>query len=306
VLTARKRDLGDAKIYFGPFPSAGKVRETLKILRKVFPYSTCKPNSGRACLDYHLGLCPGVCLGIVSEKNYKKNIRAITLFLKGDKSKLIKDLEKEVAQQSRKLNFEEAAISQRRLEALSYITRPTRLAEEYFEEDLAALRAKELSDLVVILGLGKKPNRIECYDVSDIGGKEAVGSMVVFSAGEADRAEYRRFKIKKVASANDTAMMAEIIDRRLNHEWKLPDLIIVDGGKGQLNAALDVLAQRNLNIPTAALAKRLEEIYLPNRKEPLELPRQSDALKLVQRIRDEAHRFAIAYHRKLRKKAAFD
>lgn len=312
VVAARKRNLKDARAYFGPFPSASKVRTTLKSLRKIFPYSTCRAPSDervgkqkKPCFYYHLGLCPGVCVGEISQKDYRKNIAAITLFLQGKKSKTLAILEKELKKFVLSLEFEKAAKTQKKIDALTYITQ-SNLNLEIIDGDIESRREKELEELASSLGLDKKPQRIECFDISDIGGKQATGSMVVFSGGRADRDEYRRFRIKKVQGINDVAMIAEVLERRFANQWALPDLIIIDGGRGQLNAALGVIKKQEFKIPALALAKRLEEIYLPGSKSPLRLTAQSAALKLVQRIRDEAHRFAIAYHRKLRDKAAFD
>jgi excinuclease ABC subunit C len=169
-----------------------------------------------------------------------------------------------------------------------------------------------LKELQEALDLPETPNRIECYDISNIQGTNAVGSMVVFERGKPRNAEYRRFKIKTIEGANDFAMMAEMLRRRFKRAdaqdesfAALPDLIIVDGGKGQLHAAQEALAEVGRgDIPLVSLAKRLEEIFVPGRKESVLLPRTSQALYLVQRIRDEAHRFAITYHRNVRQKAS--
>ncbi|HEX6510356.1 MAG TPA: excinuclease ABC subunit UvrC [Chloroflexota bacterium] len=171
-----------------------------------------------------------------------------------------------------------------------------------------------LLELQEALGLPNLPNRIECYDISNIQGTSAVGSMVVFEHGKAKNNEYRRFKIKTVEGSNDFAMMAEMLRRRfkrIDAETQdesfasIPDLIIVDGGKGQLHAAVDVLHEvGRMDLPIVSLAKRLEEIFIPSRTESVLLPRTSQALYLVQRIRDEAHRFAITYHRNVRSKGA--
>jgi excinuclease ABC subunit C len=171
-----------------------------------------------------------------------------------------------------------------------------------------------LKELQEALGLSGPPNRIECYDISNIQGTSAVSSMVVFERGKAKNAEYRRFKIRTVEGANDFAMMAETLRRRFkrvetdsNDEsfGKLPDLIIIDGGKGQLHAALDVLEELGRHdLTVVSLAKRLEEIHVPGRRDSVLLPRTSQALYLVQRIRDEAHRFALSYHRNVRQRAA--
>jgi len=300
VITARKRDLENSLYYFGPFPSSAKVRSTLKLLRRVFPYSTCKPGQKRPCLFFHLGLCSGVCAGKISEKDYKKNIRNLRLFLEGKKFEVLGNLERQMKILSKRQSYEEAAETKKKMESISYITRPVRLVEEYIEEDLASLRRKEIEELTRVLGFSKSPTRIECYDISNFLGSYSVGSMVVFVNGESDRSEYRRFKIKRVKGINDPAMMAEVLSRRFQNSWQTPDLLIVDGGKTQLNASLAVLKGLGLNIPLVSLAKRLEEIHVPGRETTIRLERKSDALKLVQRIRDEAHRFAVTYHRKLR------
>jgi excinuclease ABC subunit C len=169
-----------------------------------------------------------------------------------------------------------------------------------------------LSELQEALGLARVPSRIECYDISNIQGTSAVGSMVVFERGRPKNGEYRRFKIKTVEGSNDFAMMAEMIQRRFKRAasdsedesfGKQPDLIIVDGGKGQLHAAQKALqAVGRDDLPLVSLAKRLEEIFVPGRTDSILLPRTSQALYLVQRIRDEAHRFAITYHRNVRQR----
>ncbi|MDP2720933.1 MAG: excinuclease ABC subunit UvrC [bacterium] len=301
VLVSRKKDLKNAKLFFGPFPSATKVRTTLKILRKIFQFTSCNPNRKRACLYYHLGLCPGVCIGLISQKEYRKNIRGVIYMLGGKQGKLLDVLEKEVRRFARNLEFEKAQMGQQKIEALHYVTQPIRILE-HPEVDREELRQREITELARILDLPQRPARIECYDISNFSGKQATGSLVVFTNGFADRSQYRRFKIKFVEGPNDTAMISEILERRFKNDWGHPDLVLIDGGKGQLNAALKVVASFNLSLPVISLAKRLEEIYWADKTEPLRLPRESSALKLLQRIRDEAHRFAITYHRKLRSK----
>jgi excinuclease ABC subunit C len=212
-----------------------------------------------------------------------------------------------------------------------------KLAAENAAETLASLRAQwmvdegrsveALTQLQQHLGLGEAPTRIECYDISNIQGTAATGSMVVFVKGVPRKSDYRRFRIRTVEGADDYAMMQEVLRRRFKRAnqqvsksanrqigeekakgddvWAiLPDLIIVDGGKGQLNAALEILEEAGLKseVPAIGLAKKQEEVFLPDRSEPLVLPRDSQGLYLLQRIRDEAHRFAVGYHRKLRTK----
>jgi len=207
------------------------------------------------------------------------------------------------------------------------------LARRNAGETLAREQARWLADqgktlaaleqLAAALGLPEPPLRIECYDISTFQGRESVGSMVVFEDGKPRTGEYRRFKIRTVEGPNDFASHQEVLRRRFRRardgeegteeerRWRLPDLVIIDGGRGQVSAALEVLQELGLtDLPLAGIAKEREELFLPNRAEPITLPHTSQALYLVQRIRDEAHRFAITYHRSLRAKAttrsAFD
>ena len=301
VLPARRKRIVDAKEYFGPFPSATTVRRTLKVIRRIFPFSTCKPSS-RVCLHYHLGLCPGVCVGKINARDYKKSIKNLRLFLRGERQKVIYDLERDMKIASKKLKFEEAQEIRKRLDGINYIIQPRGDVIKYMEDpEYIRLQHKEdLEELKSALNLKKIPGRIEGYDISNIHGDYATGSMVVITEGEIDKSEYRKFKIKRVTGISDTAMMKEVISRRFKNSWRLPDLIVVDGGKGQLSSCLAAQKESKLNIPCIGLAKRLEQIYIPGNEKPLRLPRDSKALHLVQRLRDEAHRFAISYHRNLR------
>ncbi|MDP2671472.1 MAG: excinuclease ABC subunit UvrC [bacterium] len=305
VLLARKKGLVDAQEYFGPYPSARSLRVVLRSLRKVFPFRTsCKPGQGRACFFYHLGLCPGVCTNQISEKDYKKNISKLKLFFEGNKNKLVRELKKEMQTYSSKLEYEKAEETRRKIEAVNFVTRPRRRIDEYLEaSSIKEIRQKELQELAQTLGMKTYLRRIECYDISNFQGSFPVGSMVVLTDGEVDRGQYRRFKIKGFSSPNDPGMMGEVIRRRLKNEWAKPDLIIVDGGKTQLGAAKTEIENAGLAIPVIGLAKRNEEIHLFETT-PLRLPKDSGALYLITRIRDEAHRFAISFYRKLSTKAA--
>jgi len=167
-----------------------------------------------------------------------------------------------------------------------------------FEKERAKVD-RRLKELAKVLKLKKIPERIEGYDISNILGKQATGAMVVSTQGRVNKKEYRLFRIKTVKQANDPAMMAEVVKRRFGNNWPKPDLILIDGGLTQLNAAFRALPEK---LPIIGLAKKQEEIYFPNQAIPLKLPKFSLALQLLQAIRDEAHRFAVSYHRKLRKK----
>ena len=168
--------------------------------------------------------------------------------------------------------------------------------------DLALSRLK---DLTITLELKKTPGRIECYDISNLGGHLATGSMVVFTNGQSDKSQYRRFRIKFSYVPDDYEMIKEILTRRFNHDWPLPDLVIIDGGRGQLNTGLFVIRNLKLTTPIIAVAKRLEHLYLPKRLLPISLPKESLARQLVTQIRDEAHRFALSYHKLIRSRSLF-
>jgi excinuclease ABC subunit C len=314
VVTARKEDDKNS-IYFGPFPSSSSVRLILRSIRHVFPYHSVLNHPKRICLYNHMGLCP--CLPVKNSKalreEYYKNIKQIIRIFSGDIKEILTEFEKERDKLSRNELFEKAALLQRKIEALKYVSQPFHKPLEYdFNPNLRIdIRKAELNELQSVLTISKlrikSLSKIECYDISNISGTNATGSMVVFIDGEKESSMYRRFKIKMENKPDDFAMMAEILQRRIRHiEWKYPDLIIVDGGKGQVSAAVKVLQDNNINIPLIGLAKREEIIVIPRITNFIEvsLPKDSPALHLIMRIRDEAHRFAVTYHRHLRSKAA--
>ena len=306
VLVARKTT--DKKsIYFGPYPASTALRLVLKTVRKIFPYQSVTNHPKRPCLYYHLGLCP--CAEVFDDKEYRTNINHLINFLNGKTKKVIKDLRVERDRLSSLEEFEKASNIQKKIDAIAYITNPAYKQFDYetnpnLTQDVLSSQLSSLRYLLSQNGIyAKKLERIECYDISNTSGTNATGSMVVFINGEKDSSLYRRFKIKTLPNIpNDFAMMQEVITRRLNHnEWEFPDILIVDGGKGQVSSALKALIKKNLKIPVIGLAKREETIITSNFKE-VNLSKDSEALYLLQRIRDEAHRFAIAYHRKLRSK----
>lgn len=302
VLTTRKIEKGGA--YFGPFTDARAVKETLRILRRLFPYrTTCVPNSGRLCLAAHLGICPGVCAGKISREDYNKNIRHIKDFFTGKKKKIIRDLKTELKQ----LNQHSDILETVRMSAKERLEYQIANLEKVLKmQKVLAFSDKiegDIAELTKALNLKNPPHRIEGYDVSNILGTLATASMVVFADGAADKSEYKKFKIKTVRGANDFASIQEVLRRRFAHDdWISPDLVIIDGGRPQLSAALEVWREFNLKIPLVSLAKRHEEIFTPKSPNPIVLPRDSGALHLLQRVRDEAHRFAVSYHKLLRRK----
>ncbi len=283
-------------VYYGPYVSAGLVREALTIIRRIFHFRTCDPFPKEACLDYHIGLCDAPCIGNITKKDYARNIRKARLVLEGEKDILYKNLKKEMEDMSRDHEFEQAAKVRDQIRAIGALYSGTRDIN-YF---------KEAEQLQRALNLPRLPERVETFDISNIMGNQAVGSMVSFFNGKPDKSNYRRFRIREVEGIDDFQMLAEVIRRRysrLKREGLIfPDLIIVDGGKGQLSAAVEALALLEVQIPIIAIAKREEEVFLPRKRDSVRLAQDSLALQLVQRMRDEAHRFAIVYHRQLRAK----
>lgn len=271
---------------FGPFTSASNIREGLRIVRRIFPFSTHSAETlgkfKRPCFDYELGLCPGTCVGIIDRQDYLRNIKNIVFLFQGRKRMILKNLEKEMKIASRKMEFEKAEKTRRQIFALRHI------------QDIALIAGENLQ---FSNSSFQKQWRIEGYDISNISGTAAVGSMVVFLNNRPDRNQYRKFKIGTVFGSNDTAMLQEVLSRRLRHrEWPLPDLFLIDGGKPQVNAVRQVLDDSGLVLPVVGIAKgakRKKNEFIGAIPEGIEE-------KILIRVRNEAHRFAISYHKKLR------
>jgi len=306
VITARL-PVDKKSVYFGPFPSSATVRNVLRLIRRIFPYQSTLNHPNRLCLYNHLGLCP--CLNAKesedNRKMYKNTIHHIVNFLEGDSGKVLRELKKERDFFAKKELFENASKIQKQINQILYITQASHNVFEYetnpnFKSDQRTEEMRELKKVLSVNGIEiNLPRRVECFDNSNIQGTNPTSSMVVLTNGEVDKSQYRKFKIKKVKGANDFATMQEVLSRRLKHkEWPMPDLFIVDGGKGQVSAARGILEP---NIPLIGIAKR-EEIIITSDLREIKLSKSSPALRLVMRIRDEAHRFAISYHRKLRNK----
>lgn len=328
------RKLDKSGKYFGPFVSAEAARETLKTIRKIWPYCAEKKYQKKPCFYYQINLCTGICNRLIDKKTYLAEIiKPIILFFEGKKKKVITNYKLQITNLKKKLkkiktnNFESKEI-ETELNKLNFkLLNINKVLEHANILGVGEKYANDIIELAKILGLTKIPNRIEGYDIANIFGREAVGSMVVFSGGEADKSAYRKFKIKiGEGQANDVKMLKEILERRFCHsnppdplcqggkqDWPLPDLIIVDGGKAQLNAALSILKKHKKDIALVAISKgeglrssmAPDKLFFPGEKKPLELPLASPALHLIKRVRDEAHRFAIAYHRKIRGKKFF-
>jgi excinuclease ABC subunit C len=292
-----RRKIDDGALYYGPYANAKLLREAVIILRQIFSLRSCGKLPKSVCLNYHIKQCLAPCAAKVSEPEYGEIVSELKLFLDGRRTELLKVLSEKMAVAARREDFEKAAELRRRLEALSTIR----------EDSVSYKPLGEINELRKTLGIKEPLDVIEAFDVSNIMGKDAVGSMVYFYKGKPKKSEYRRFKIATVSGIDDYAMMREIVKRRysrLSEESKrLPDLILIDGGKGHLAAALDELGRLGLDvIPAIGIAKEFEHIYTKEKKEPIILPKESKVLHLLKRIRNEAHRFAISYHRKLRAK----
>lgn len=291
VLLVRGKDKKPGLKYYGPYTSSKSIREALRIIRKIFPFSIHPPEKigkfKRPCFEYEIGLCPGTCIDIntnvimdvITKKEYKKNIRNVKLFFEGKKRQIIKNLKKEMNQAAKKQEFERAEKLKRQIFKLQHIY------------DIALINQPELK-------VKKNKLRIEGYDVSNISGTSAVGVMVVFSGGKPNKKEYRKFKIRTIKKADDVGMLKEVLRRRLKHdEWKLSDLILIDGGKGQINGAKEVLKEFGFKIPVVGIAKGKDR----KKNEFIGFTSKHIDDKLLIGVRDEAHRFAINYHKKLRK-----
>ncbi len=305
-----RRKQADGACYFGPYTDATLMHQAVQFLRRVFPLRTCRTFPKTPCLEYHLGQCLAPCAQYINATQYQRIVDDLTAFLEGKRDHLLRDLARRMEQASRDRRFEEAARLRDQIQALTSII----TAKE------KSLAASPLEQLQAALKLPHLPRRIEACDISNIFGDHAVGSMVVFQDGKPHKAHYRRFRIEtvqgisaterggpaKLRGGDDYRMMREVLRRRysgtLSAELPPPDLILIDGGKGQLSAACEELSALQRRIPAMGLAKRFEQIFVPGVSEPIVLLPTSPVLHLVQHIRDEAHRFAITYHRRLRQR----
>lgn len=297
---------------FGPYPSGLAVKRVFTYLRKLYPFCNCCKEGSKESLYYHLGLCPGPYQGHISEKDYRKNINEIIKFLKGRKKGQISELEHKMHSYSKDKNYENAAILRDKINDLKYLGEKIEFTYFDTEEDYKTKRRntlkKNFNELRTELGL-KQLNRIECYDISNIQGKEAYGSMVVAQDGEINRGEYRIFKIKSIDTPNDPAMLSEVLQRRFaNKEFDiLPDIVLIDGGKSQLGVVKNIIPE-NIFILGISKGKRhrrhggrlIDEFWGMYEEDVKQLDIQNNSILID--LRDEAHRFAITHHRKARSK----
>jgi len=303
---------------YGPFQSGYALRSLLRQLRSIVPYCTQKERRGKACFYTHLGLCdpcPGEIValsGTEKEKavaRYRQHMLRLKALFEGKTRWLVRVYEKEMRTHADSLQFEKAAVIQSRLRVLNSLSAYRYDPQVFVDQGAVDIYEEELDDFLshfrVYYPLLTHLTRIECFDISNLYGENAVGSMTVLVGGKPEKKEYRKFRIKTVRGISDVAMMREVLTRRLKHtEWAYPDVLLVDGGKPQVEAARGVLEEFNMTIPLAGLAKREEELIIPTGSgfKVLRLPLSGKGIKVVMRIRDEAHRFAITYHRLLRAK----
>ena len=319
-----KREIKEeSALYFGPFVDTNATRVVIKLLRQIFKIRGCRKTDlkkAKTCLDYQIGLCSAPCANMITKTEYRKRIKEINLFLEGKQKKLLNNLCQEMKKASTNLNYEKAAKIRDRIKAIEAILAGQEInlyrknsknnyllkKIEEVEKDEIKKGRKAVIDLKDKLNLKKIPERIEAFDISNIQGTLSVGSLVVFEEGRPKKKDYRRFRVKTVKGIDDYAMLQEVTERRykrlLSEGKKLPDLVLVDGGKGQLNEVKKVLNNLNLELSIISIAKKEEEIFKPEVYLPIILPSNSEALFLLQRIRDEAHRFAVTYHRRIRRK----
>lgn len=253
---------------FGPYQSYSLVQNALRIVRRIFPYSTCRPLNGQPCFDYQIGLCPGACIGVLTPAAYKKNITSLSMLLKGQRRQLLTRLAKQNPAQARAL--------------------------EHLQEVSLLSREKNLDEPVL--------NRLEGYDISHLAGKESYGSMVVFSNGEIDKKEYRLFKIKTAPAGDDERSLFEVLERRFQHpEWPRPDLIMIDGGRPQIEFVSKFFAKANIAIPIVGISKYGGDELVFSSQIKGGLREIIKSLKpTLLKLREEAHRFGVSAGRRAR------
>lgn len=327
TVSTTRRPLDDGARYYGPYFSTYGVREALKLLRRIFPFATRRAvGQQRESLHYHLGLDPGLESGKTNLADYRANLRKLIAVIQGKKKTIVRDIERDMKQAARDQHFEAATRLRNQLFSLRSLGKQVIFSDKEF---LDISKDHALGELVDLLQLAAFPRRIEGYDISHMSGTNVVASMVVFTNGVSDKGEYRKFKTK-IDHNNDFFNMNETLGRRLSEKnikaWGCPDLILIDGGKGQLDAALQARDERGQSkIPFIGLAKREEQIVLHKTKSGLtldekylrklggyktesddftliNLPHSTNLVKLLQRIRDESHRFAVSYHSSLKRK----
>lgn len=327
TVTTTRRPLDDGARYFGPYFSTLAVRQALKLLRRVFPFATKRSlGQKRATLHYHLGLDPGLEEGKTSLEDYRANLRKLMAIIQGQRKTIVREVERDMKRAAKANQFEKAAKLRNQLFALQGLDKQVIFSDKEF---LDISKDHALNELVNLLSIDTYPRRIEGYDISHQQGTDVVASMVVFTNGVSDKAQYRKFKTK-INHNNDFYNMNETLRRRLSERnrkaWGVPSLVVIDGGKGQLDAAIKARDEQGCDkIPFIGLAKREEQVVIHKTKSNVilnelsmhqlggfatesedfivvNMPHNTNLVKLLQRIRDESHRFAVSYHSVLKVK----
>ena len=298
-LSFTRNPVDDGATYVGPFYGKSSVEKAVRMLRRIFPYYI-KPYSGRKTLDTDLGLTPGIEIGKCTPKDYRRNLRKLIRYLEGEREKLLKELEKTMHKEAEEGNYELAAEARDQLFGLKELRKKIVFSDKEF---LDISSDKALAELQRLLELEKPPRRIEGYDISHQSGTNTVASMVVFLNGAAARSEYRKFKIR-TSTNDDLKSMVEVITRRMKHEeWELPDLILVDGGVNQVNAILPLVGETPvIGRDKSGDHSRSAEVKIIVKNKMVPLLQSSHVARLIARIDEEAHRFAITYHSLLKRK----
>jgi excinuclease ABC subunit C len=316
--TRKPRDRG-VKLY-GPFTSAKKLRGALVVLQQIFRFRNCSLDIDeqderwrwfRPCLLASINQCTAPCNLRISKADYREDIRRLRMFLDGKKAELLEELQQQMQAASRELKFEKAARIRDQIKALETLNLRGNLGQHAQPEAFYVDPKRGLKGLRKVLGLKQTPRIIEGVDIAHLQGEGTVASLVQFIDGLPFKHGYKRYKIRTVQGIDDFASMREVVSRRFRRlqqqDEQFPDILLIDGGKGQLNAVLEALRTIDVSPPCViSLAKQEEEIFVPGESASIKLSRHSYALRLLQSVRDEAHRFAQAYHHLLRRKATFD
>jgi len=319
VYVTRTPRLKGSKLY-GPFLASSAVRDAMNALQKVFKFRTCELeiNDGddsrkffRPCLLHAINQCTAPCAALIDKEEYRKDVDRLKKFLASKRTVLIRQMNKEMEEASKTRHYEEAGKIRDRLKAIQSLELSGDVTEDVQPEVFFIDPRAGLERLAELLDLETPPRCMECIDIAHLQGEATVGSLVCFIDGRPFKSGYRRFRIGTVEGVDDYAAIREVISRRYRYaaegEELYPDVILIDGGLGQLHAGLEVFGEMNARPPMViSLAKREEEVYIQAKSAPVRLPRNNEALRLLQQMRDEAHRFAQAYHHKLREKKTFD
>ncbi len=319
VFVTRKPRLTGSKLY-GPFTSVTDLRDAVNALQRVFKYRTCEldireDDAGRRyfrpCLLHAIKKCTAPCADKISRRDYRRDIERLKRFMTSKQRDVLREMRQEMEQAAAELDFEEAARMRDQIKAIQTLQLSGDANTDVQPEVFYVDPAKGLERMVKVLGLEQAPRIIEGIDIANLQGEEAVGSLVCFIDGKPFKSGYKRFKIRSVEGQDDYAMIREVVQRRYRRaaggEEMYPDVILIDGGLGQLHAAMEACEEAIVKPPMiVSLAKREEEIYTQARQRAIRLPRNDPALRVFQQVRDEAHRFAQHYHHILRSKRQFD